>query len=72
MSSCRVQRRVTQFPIFGKFIHLNLFKLRRSIEPVGSKAPSIQGEEGSSMKRRGGVDIVVPCQGQGYPVPNFR
>ncbi|KAK0078990.1 hypothetical protein PV325_001871 [Microctonus aethiopoides] len=29
--------------------------------PNFRKAPSIQGEEGSSMKRRGGMDIVIPC-----------
>ncbi|XP_043680612.1 Down syndrome cell adhesion molecule-like protein Dscam2 isoform X35 [Vespula pensylvanica] len=41
-------------------------------EPVGSKAPSILGEKGSLMERRTSTDIVIPCQGQGYPVPTFR
>ncbi|XP_043494354.1 Down syndrome cell adhesion molecule-like protein Dscam2 isoform X43 [Polistes fuscatus] len=41
-------------------------------EPVGSKAPSILGEKGSLMERRTSMDIVIPCQGQAYPVPTFR
>lgn len=43
-----------------------------SIEPVGSKAPSILGEKGSLMERRAKTDIVILCQGQSYPVPTFR
>ncbi|XP_035731489.1 Down syndrome cell adhesion molecule-like protein Dscam2 isoform X16 [Vespa mandarinia] len=41
-------------------------------EPVGSKAPSILGEKGSLMERRTSTNIVIPCQGQAYPVPTFR
>lgn len=68
----RVRAKVTQFQIFGNYLQLNSYETLRMSEPVGSKAPAIQGEERSYMKRRGGVDIVVPCQGQGYPVPLFR
>lgn len=41
-------------------------------EPVGSKAPTIQGEEGSSMKRRSQSDIVIPCHSQSYPLAQTR
>lgn len=66
-------------PKFPVHIHILLncvclhwFHCSRLLEPVGSKAPSIQGEERSYMKRRGGTNIVIPCHGQGYPVPAFR
>ncbi|XP_051153597.1 cell adhesion molecule Dscam2 isoform X22 [Leptopilina boulardi] len=41
-------------------------------EPVGSRAPSVFGERGSLMDRQTGVNIVIPCLGQGFPVPSFR
>ncbi|XP_047359349.1 Down syndrome cell adhesion molecule-like protein 1 homolog isoform X41 [Vespa velutina] len=61
-----VRRRVLYCSVLPRVI------LYPVLEPVGSKAPSILGEKGSLMERRTSTNIVIPCQGQAYPVPTFR
>ncbi|XP_060864230.1 cell adhesion molecule Dscam2 isoform X45 [Metopolophium dirhodum] len=42
-------------------------------EPVGYKAPTLSSDFSSTgLKKRVNIPIVLLCQSQGYPVPDFR
>lgn len=42
-------------------------------EPVGYKAPTLSSDFSSTgLKKRIKTSIVLLCQSQGYPVPDFK
>lgn len=49
--------------------YLNLYLL----EPVGFKSPTLSSDfEGTRLRKSSKNAIVLLCQSQGYPVPEFR
>jgi len=53
---------------------LNIYQENTTFsEPVGYKAPTLSSDFSSTgLKKRANGPIVLLCQSQGYPVPDFR
>jgi len=49
------------------------FSFSESLEPIGSKAPTLVGEMKRGWKETiVRSSVVLMCPGQGHPVPSFR
>lgn len=52
---------------------MNIYLPTEFSEPVGYKAPTLSSDFSSTgLKKRVNGPIVLLCQSQGYPVPDFR
>lgn len=59
---------VLKMSIYVVFFFSNLY-----IEPVGFKSPTLSSDfEGTRLRKSSKNAIVLLCQSQGYPVPEFR
>lgn len=51
----------------------SFYKIFKYLEPVGLKSPTLSSDfEGTRLRKSSKNAIVLLCQSQGYPVPEFR
>lgn len=67
---------ISNIQVFSLFYRNNNFFSKFKIfylEPVGFKSPTLSSDfEGTRLRKSSKNAIVLLCQSQGYPVPEFR